>query len=141
MRLRVEHIGAAAATFIFVGVFCMALREHGRRDAMVKSGLCKAVTEQLYTPPPSSHTSCYGDEKYRHCNTYFTQSDPYLRTLWRCPEPDTLGESTEFWRRTSKNVPGTDVKHTDIGLNGARVPVPTRQAHLRPTAQRREDKC
>ena len=94
-------IGGAVAALVIGTVTLMAVQNDRHERALLSSGACKAVTEALYTPPPSAHTSCYGDSESRRCNTWYSQPDPYFRTLWRCADPDKGGKLVEFWRRST----------------------------------------
>lgn len=79
------------------------LRDRYER-ALLAGGGCTAVIEALYTPPPRAHSSCSGDSGSQSCTTWYSQPDPYLRTLWRCPDPDHAGARVEFWRRSAERV-------------------------------------
>lgn len=99
---RTKSIGAAIGLTITVGTIGDAIMQDRHERALLASGKCQAVAESLYTPPPSAHTSCCGDADSRSCSTYYTQPDPYLRTLWRCPDSDKGGALVEFWRRSTE---------------------------------------
>ena len=94
-------IGGAACVMVIGIVSLMVLQNDHHERALLASGDCKAVTGALYTPPPSAHTSCFGDAESRSCNTWYSQPDPYFRTLWRCTDPDRGGKLVEFWRRST----------------------------------------
>lgn len=94
-------IGGAVGALAIGTVTLMAVQNDRHERALLASGGCKAVTEALYTPPPSAHTSCSGDAESRRCNTWYSQPDPYFRTLWRCTDPDRGGKRVEFWRRST----------------------------------------
>lgn len=80
----------------------LAWAQDQRQRNLLDSGTCTAVIEALYTPPPRAHSSCSGDSGSQSCTTWYSQPDPYLRTLWRCPDPDRDGARVEFWRRSSE---------------------------------------
>lgn len=87
---------------LIVGTLVAAWTQDRRQRALLASGRCIQLVEALYTPPPRAHTSCYGDGTSQSCSTWYSQPDPYLRTLWRCPDPDRDGRQVEFWRRTAE---------------------------------------
>lgn len=93
--------GALSAIAIFVGLMAFAMTVDREERALIKGGHCTKVMEALYTPPPSAHTSCHGNGASQHCSTRYSQRDPYLRSLWRCVDPED-GRAHEFWRRTSE---------------------------------------
>jgi hypothetical protein len=97
-----KQIGAAIGLTITVGTIGYAIMQDRHERALLASGKCQAVAESLYTPAPTAHTSCYGPTESRRCSTYFTQPDPYFRTLWRCADPETSGALVEFWRRSTE---------------------------------------
>lgn len=80
-----------------LGIWAFQQDRHER--ALVADGHCVKITEALYTPPPSAHSSCYGDGAHRSCTTRYYQADPYMRSLWRCQDDN---DTREFWRRTSE---------------------------------------
>jgi len=101
----ISNVVAIALVIILVCVvFAVGIKLDRHQRQLIASGNCHAVAEALYTPPPSAHTSCYGDAATRHCSTYYNQPDPYLRTLYRCADPDKGGKLTEFWRRSTDGV-------------------------------------
>lgn len=100
LRSQARMIGWGACA-MFIGMSLMVIQKYRHESALLASGDCKAVTEALYTPPPTAHTSCYGDADSRRCNTWYSQPDPYFRTLWRCTDPDQGGKLVEFWRRST----------------------------------------
>lgn len=93
--------GAAAVAVLVGGMVLVAVEADRAQKALLASGQCRAVTEALYTPPPTAHQSCYGGTDYAQCSTYYTQSDPYFRTLWRCTDASRGGKLVEFWRRST----------------------------------------
>jgi hypothetical protein len=92
--------GAVGAAIIAVGL-AQAVKQNRHELDLLVGGKCHALTEALYTPLPRAHSSCRGDADHRYCSTYYTQSDPYLRTLYRCTDPDRGGKQVEFWRRST----------------------------------------
>lgn len=68
-----------------------------RQRELVAGGHYQKQLEALYTPPPTAHTSCSGDDSSRHCTTWYSQPAPYMRSLWRCTDPSDA-EQVEFWR-------------------------------------------
>lgn len=105
MRMSGEAMGkAAAATLVLLvlaGALMVASWKDQRERDLLSSGTCTLVMEALYTPPPVGHTSCHGDQS-RSCTTWYSQADPYLRKLWRCPDPEREGVEVEFWRRSAE---------------------------------------
>lgn len=85
---------------IAIGVAAGILRDRYER-ALLAGGSCELVMEVLHTPAPEYHTSCYGNPP-TSCNTWSSQPDPYLRSLWRCPDPARDGARVEFWRRSAE---------------------------------------
>lgn len=96
-----QVIGGAVVAMAIGFVSLMAIQSDRQERALLASGQCLAVTEALYTPPPSAHTSCYGDAESRRCNTWYSQPDSYFRTLWRCTDASRGGKLVEFWRRST----------------------------------------
>ena len=92
-------IGALVGLCLCVMLGMWAIQQDRHERALVAGGHCVKITEALYTPPPSAHSSCYGDGAYRSCSTRYSQADPYMRSLWRCQDDD---DTREFWRRTSE---------------------------------------
>jgi len=97
-------VAAALVIILVCAAFAVAVRLDNRQLRLITSGKCHAIAEALYTPPPSAHSNCYGDAATRHCTTFYSQPDPYLRTLYRCSDPDKGGKRTEFWRRSTDGV-------------------------------------
>lgn len=93
--------GAVGAGLIVAAVIGGVVNDQKQRT-LVASGVCTKLTEAIYTPPPSAHSSCHGEGPSQSCSTYYTQSDPYLRSLWRCPKDGDQGGVVEFWRRTTE---------------------------------------
>lgn len=87
---------------VFVAIVVAATIIQNRKQVqLISNGFCKVVTEALYTPPPVAHSTCTGGiNTTQHCQTYYTQSDPYMRTLWRCADPKRGDKVSEFWRRS-----------------------------------------
>ena len=99
-NLKALMVGGCSATVIAASIGYAIMQDHHQR-ALLASGKCQAVAESLYTPAPSAHTSCWGSAEHRQCSTYYTQPDPYFRTMWRCADPEQGGELVEFWRRST----------------------------------------
>lgn len=95
-------IGGAVGLTAIVGFGAAAVIEDRHERALLAGGHCRKVMEALYTPPPSAHTSCYGTNGGPPCSTWYSQPDPYPRSLWRCADPDAGGKGVEFWRRTAE---------------------------------------
>lgn len=93
--------GAIGAGLIVAAVVGGVVSDQNQR-ALVASGICTKVTEAIYTPPPTAHSSCWREGAHQSCSTYHTQSAPYLRSLWRCPKEGDQGGVVEFWRRTTE---------------------------------------
>lgn len=87
---------------VFVGAVTSAVIVDRHERDLIASGHCQKVLEALYTPPPSAHTSCYGAGNGPPCSTWYSQPDPYLRSLWHCTDPERDGRGLEFWRRTAE---------------------------------------
>ena len=94
-----KALGTLAGFCLIIVLLVWAVRQDRHERAMIASGHCLKITEALYTPPPSAHSSCYGDGAHRSCTTRYYQADPYMRSLWRCQDKD---DTREFWRRTSE---------------------------------------
>ena len=92
-------IMATGGLVLTAGVVGLAITIDRHERDLIKGGHCRAVTEVLYTPPPTATTSCYGSNP-PICSTHFIQADPYFRTLWRCHDPEREGREMEFWRRS-----------------------------------------
>lgn len=92
----------AVVLAIAIGAAAGILRDRYER-ALLASGNCEFVMEVLHTPAPEHHTSCYGTPP-TSCSTWSSQPDPYLRSLWRCPDPDRDGARVEFWRRSAERL-------------------------------------
>lgn len=106
-----DHRKQLATGLLATGMACLAIwgivgavKQDRHERELVASGQCERVTETLFTPPPVAHSSCYGDEASRSCTTWYTQADPYLRTLWRCREVAETDKIVEFWRRSSEGT-------------------------------------
>ena len=93
--------GAAAALIAGVTIALATWQDRFQRD-LLATGNCRAVMEVLYTPPRQAHSSCSGDAGSQTCTTRYSSPDPYLRTLWRCPDPARDGAWVEFWRRSAE---------------------------------------
>ena len=91
--------GALLGFCLIMALLVWVVRQDHHERALVAGGHCLKITEALYTPPPSAHSSCYGDGAYRSCTTRYYQADPYMRSLWRCQDDN---DTREFWRRTSE---------------------------------------
>lgn len=96
-----QLVGGAVAVSAIVGVIAVAVSLDRHERALIASGHCRALTEQLYTPPPMVQTQCSGSGQSLSCFTYTIPMAPYFRTLWRCVDPDKGGAQTEFWRRST----------------------------------------
>ncbi len=83
----------AAVVLLVVVLIISSVRENKRQKELIASGLCEAITEALYQPPPTY--TCVSRNKDGIClvQTPIYHS-PYMRTLWRCE-----GER-DFWRRS-----------------------------------------
>lgn len=95
-----KAIGTLAGLCGLIAILVWAVQQDRHERALVKGGHCVKITEALYTPPPSSRRSCFGDGASQTCTTRYHQSDPYMRSLWRCADPDNGNKPTEFWRRS-----------------------------------------
>ncbi len=104
MRMSQEAMGHAAAgavgLLVLVGLMMLGFQRDKRERELLASGTCTLLMEALYTPPPVAHTSCGAEG--RNCTTSFSQADPYMRSLWRCPDPERAGAEVEFWRRSAE---------------------------------------
>lgn len=94
-------MGAFSLTAI-VGFVGFDIVQERQQRALIADGHCTKVMEALYSPPPRAHSSCYGDGASRYCSTYYTQADPYMRSLWRCRSPEADARPKEFWRATAE---------------------------------------
>lgn len=94
--------GGAAGLVALVGLGTMLVMADRHERALVAGGHCTKITEALYTPPPSARSSCYGEGASQTCTTRYYQADPYMRSLWRCTDPEDGGRASEFWRRTTE---------------------------------------
>ena len=97
-------LGGAVGAIVLVGVSVMAIQENRHERELIAGGHCQKVMEALYTPPPRAHTSCSGEGSTRYCSTWYSQGDPYMRSLWRCADPSRDGRGVEFWRATSEEL-------------------------------------
>lgn len=95
-------VGTLVGFCLMIVLLVCAVRQDRHERALVAGGHCLKVTETLYTPPPSAHRSCFGDGASQTCTTRYRQPNPYMRSLWRCSDPEDDGETKEFWRRTSE---------------------------------------
>lgn len=95
-------IGGVLAGVLTIAIVVASIVQDRRERALLATGLCDKITEALYTPPPSYHTDCYGSGASQSCYTYVTQHQPYMRSLWRCADPEQEGHVEEFWRRTAE---------------------------------------
>lgn len=86
------------------GIAVFAVLQSRHQLELIRGGHCRKIMEALYTPPPQAHSSCYGEGATRYCSTYYTQADPYMRSLWRCTDPERHDHPTEFWRRTAEEL-------------------------------------
>lgn len=94
-------MGGIGSLMIVGAVTSAIITDRHERD-LIKAGHCQKVLEALYTPPPTAHTSCYGEGSGPPCSTRYSQPDPYLRSLWHCTDPEGDGRRVEFWRRTAE---------------------------------------
>ncbi len=94
--------GGTLAALIVGGSLVLAIRQDRYERALLAAGDCALILEALYTPPPRAHTSCHGDGTSQSCSTWYIQPDPYMRSLWRCPDPKRAGAQVEFWRRSAE---------------------------------------
>lgn len=92
-------VGALGLMLLF-----WAVEQDRHEQQLVADGYCSKITETLYTPPPRASTHCYGPDGSRWCSTSYSQPDPYMRSLWRCRDPEKQGQRVEFWRRTSEEA-------------------------------------
>ncbi|MGD9862543.1 MAG: hypothetical protein AB7S99_04955 [Pseudodonghicola sp.] len=97
-------IGGALAAVLAIAIIVASIVQDSRERALLAAGLCDKITEALYTPPPSYHTDCYGADASQSCYTYVTEHQPYMRSLWRCADPEQEGRVHKFWRRSSEEV-------------------------------------
>lgn len=97
-------IGGGIAFAVMIMLVVLSIRQDRHERALIAAGVCETVTEALYVPPPVAHSSCHGEGAASYCTTYYTQSDPYLRTLWHCRDQDDAGRVSEFWRSSSEGV-------------------------------------
>lgn len=104
MQLDPKLLGGAVGATVLVGVSAMAILENRHERELIAGGHCQKILEALYTPPHRAHSSCYGDGPDRVCSTWYTQPDPYMRSLWRCADPSREGSGVEFWRRTAEEL-------------------------------------
>lgn len=95
-------LGGALAVTVAIGVGALAITKDRYERALLAAGGCTAVMETLYSPPRQAHSSCSGDTGSQTCTTWYSSPDPYLRTLWRCPDPARDGARVEFWRRSAE---------------------------------------
>lgn len=95
-------VGKAAAAVIAIAAVVWGLLQDRHERALVAGGHCTKITEALYSPPPSARSSCYGEGASQTCTTHYYQADPYMRSLWRCADPEGGGRVREFWRRTTE---------------------------------------
>lgn len=94
MRRKNIHLMVGAGAILLVIVLVVAsIIEDRRQKQLIESGLCEAVTEALYQPPPTY--TCVNRNSDGICLTQVPiYHSPYMRTLWRCE-----GEQ-DFWRRS-----------------------------------------
>lgn len=97
-------IGGAVGLVAILGIGAAAVMQDGHERALLAGGHCQKLMEALYTPPPSANTTCSGSNPPL-CTTSVYQADSYLRSLWRCTDPEADGRSVEFWRRTTEEQP------------------------------------
>lgn len=95
-------IGTLLGFCLIIVLLVWAVRHDRHERALVAGGHCLKITEALYTPPPSARRSCFGNEASQTCTTRYHQPDPYMRSLWRCADPDNGNKPTEFWRRSAE---------------------------------------
>lgn len=94
-------VGFVALVILALGaVIYIVVDINNHQSYLLAGGFCDKITEQWYQEPPQAHTSCVNS----NCNTYFTQSDPYLRSYFKCQDHDEetgkdLNKTIEFWRR------------------------------------------
>lgn len=102
MQFDPKLLGGAVGVTVLAGVSVMAFLDNRHEMELIAGGHCQKVMEALYTPPPRAHTSCSGEGSSQYCSTWYSQADPYMRSLWRCTDPSREGRGVEFWRRTSE---------------------------------------
>lgn len=95
-------ITGGAVAVLTIGTVTVGLWLDRSQRALIDGGHCQQVMEVLYTPPPVATTQCYGEGSGPPCSTFYSQADPYLRTLWRCANPNPGGDDIEFWRRSAE---------------------------------------
>lgn len=95
-----KAFGGLCGIVALLGIGALAVSIDREERALILGGHCTKIMEALYTPPPRAHRTCHGDQG-QYCSTWFSQPDPYLRSLWRCIDPED-GRAHEFWRRTSE---------------------------------------
>lgn len=95
-------IGKAFGGVLVLAFLVWAIQQDRHERALVAQGLCTKITEALYSPPPRASTRCHGSGSSSSCSTSYYQSDPYMRSLWRCRDPEQSGRQVEFWRRTTE---------------------------------------
>jgi len=94
-------VGGTVAGLVAVGSIVVAVRQDSYERALLAGGDCALIMEALYTPPPTGTTICSSYDP-PICTTSFFQPDPYMRSLWRCPDPERDGAQVEFWRRSAE---------------------------------------
>lgn len=100
MRHRNALVGGAGIALAVITLTISAIND--RRDrALLAGGHCTKIAEALHTPPPVAHTSCSGGDGSQSCTTWYSQREPYMRSLWRCLDE---GHPREFWRRTAEEL-------------------------------------
>lgn len=97
-------VGGAAAVLIAGGSIALATWQDRFERDLLATGDCRAVMEVLCTPPRRAHSSCSGDTGSQTCTSWYSSPDPYLRTLWRCPDSKIDGGSVDFWRRSAERL-------------------------------------
>ena len=95
-------LAGAVGACVMLGLTTAVVMQDRHERALVASGQCEKLREELFAPAPVAHSSCHGDPSFQSCTTYFTQADPYLRSLWRCKDPEARSGVAEFWRRTAE---------------------------------------
>lgn len=94
-------ISGGAAVLMATGIAVVAAMQDRHQRGLITGGHCERVMEALYTPPPIATTYCYGEGSGPPCSTFYSQPDPYLRTLWRCKAEGGRAPE-EFWRRSAE---------------------------------------
>lgn len=92
-RENVKLLVVVGAVLLIIAIVAASINENRRQKELIASGLCNAITEALYQPPPTY--TCVSRNSEGVCLvTAPIHHAPYMRTLWRCE-----GEK-DFWRRS-----------------------------------------